>query len=241
METTPQVPPVEEKRRSNLLTPERGVDVRLKDILKLFGLQILLGVIALLLYPKSLPENNRMFLDPLMSLLFLWAYLRYGYWPSFAEFGLTKEKFLGSLKAGVLWGVGAQAASIVVGLTLPLILGPWSEWAKISPEAPLYLWGWVSFFLRVVIFAPIIEEIMMRGIIFGTVRHKYGRRWAIGITTVVFALLHGINPVTIGQILIPAIAFVLLYEREGNLAAPVIAHASFNLIAVLLQLLYPFF
>lgn len=240
METTPPVPQVEKKRRSNLLTPEQGVDVRLKDILKLFGLQILLGVIALLLYPKSLPENNRAFLDPLTSLVFLWAYRHYDYWPSFAEFGLTKEKFLGSLKVGVLWGVGAQGLSIVVGLILQYILGPWSEWAKIAPDVPIYLWGWASFFLRAVIFAPLIEEIMMRGIVFGTARHKYGRGWAIGITTVVFALMHGFNPVTLGQIVIPAIAFVLLYEREGNLAAPVIAHACFNFIALAVQLIYPY-
>lgn len=240
METTPEVPQVK-KRRSNLLTPEQGVDVRFKDILKLFGFYILLSAIAYLLYPKSLPENNSMFLEPLMSLLFLWAYRHYGYWPSFADFGLTKEKFRGSLKTGALWGVVAQVASTVVGLVLPLILGPWSEWAKISPEVPLYFWGWASFFLRVVIFAPIIEEIIFRGIIFGTTRHKYGRRWALVITTLFFTLLHGINPVQFVQILIPAIAFVLLYERDrNNLAAPIIAHACFNLISTLLSLVESF-
>ncbi len=233
METTPQVPPVENKRRSNLLTPEQGLDVRLKDILKLFGFFLLLQTIGMLLYPSSLPENNRAVFDPLMSLLFLWSYNHYGYWPSFADFGLTKEKFLGSLRKGLLWAVGAQGLSYILGKILPIILGPWAKWAETSMDVPVYLWGWVAFFIRVVIFAPIIEEIIFRGIVFGTIRHKSGRRWALVITTLAFTLLHGVNPVSFVQILIPGIAFVLLYEREGSLAAPVITHAGFNLISTL--------
>lgn len=236
METTPQVPPVDNKRRSNLLTPEQGIDVRWKDILKLLGLHLLLQIIGMFLYPSSLPEANRGVFDPLMSLLLLWAYRHYGYWPSFEAFGLAKERFLASWKRGLLWGVGAHILSTIVGWVLPLILGSWAEWADIATDAPVFFWGWLAFLIRVVIFAPIVEEIIFRGVIFSTTRHKYGRRWAFIITTAVFTIMHGINPVGFVQILIPAIAFLLLYEREGSLAGPIIAHGTFNLISTLVLL-----
>lgn len=216
-----------------MLTPEQGMDVRFKDILKLFGFLVLLEVVVILLYPRSLPENNRVAFEPVAGLLFLWTYSRYGFWPSFSDFGLTKEKFLRGLKTGVLWGVGAHILSTIAGLVLPLVLGPWAEWADIPIAVPSAFWGWIGLLIQVVIFTPIVEEIIFRGVIFSTTRYKYGRRWALIITTLFFTLLHGVNPVGFVQVLIPGIAFVLLYEREGNLAAPVITHACFNLISTI--------
>lgn len=236
METTPQVPPVDNKRRSNLLTPEQGIDVRLKDILKLLGFFILLQGLSYLLYPKSLPESNSMLFYPLTGLLFLWAYKHYGYWPSFAALGITKENFKSNLKLGWLWGAGAQVVSVAVNFLLTAILGPWAEWAELSSESPTFLWGWAAHAINVVIFAPILEEIIFRGAIFGTAKQKRGRLWAYIISGVVFALMHGINPVMFGQIFVVSASLTLLYERQGNLAAPIIAHGVFNLIATVVIL-----
>lgn len=236
METTLQAPPAEPKRRSNLLTPEQGLDVGLKDILKLLGFYgVFLQGIAILLYPKSLPEGNSMLLYPFTAILFLWAYRKYGFWPSLAQFGLTHERFRSSWKAGLLWGVGAQALSIAIGLALTEILGPWADWGKLTAEPPQYLWGWATHLISVVVFAPWVEEIIFRGIIFRTAKLKLGRTWALIITAVVFTLLHGVNPVTVGQILLVSTILTLLYERTDNLAAPVIAHGVFNLIATVVQ------
>lgn len=239
METTPQVPPVDNKRRSNLLTPELGVDIRFKDILKLLGFFILLQGLSYLLYPKSLPESNSMLFYPLMCLLFLWAYKRYDYWPSFAAFGITKENFKCNLKVGWLWGAGTQVVSVGVHFLLAAILGPWAEWAQLQTEPPLYAWGWAVHIIGAVVFAPLIEEIIFRGVIFGTANQKRGRIWAYIITGVVFSLMHGINPVTFGQIFVVSASLTLLYERQGNLAAPIIAHGVFNLVASVIMLLCP--
>lgn len=225
-----------EKRRSNLLTPEQGFDVKLQDVLKLFGLYFLLQMVSMMLYPRTWPENNQTLFWPFMFVVFLWVYINSEYWPSLADFGLTKQGLLANLKVGAIWGLGAQAASVVLGLTLPHILGPAAEWAKIESPTPLYFWGWALFFVVAVIVAPLVEELITRGVIYGTLRHNYGMRPAIIGSTLFFALMHGVNPVTFIQMLIPGVALAVLYERQGSLAAPVITHAVFNLIAFVVYL-----
>lgn len=237
MQTRVQMPPRKIQRRSNLLIPELGIDVNEWDTIKLiFLFYIVLTPLARFLYPKSLPASNSLLFFPVASLLFLWLYQYFGFWPSLAEFGLTKDKFKGSLKSGILAGQASQAIGIGIGWLIVKVIGPSrAEWGYVPMEPPLYAWGWAVHLVSAIILGPLVEELIFRGVSFEVAKYKYGRPIAIGYTALFFAIMHGFNPVRIGQITVSGIIYVLVYEREGNLAAPVIAHGVHNLVATLLS------
>ena len=91
-----------------------------------------------------------------------------------------------------------------------------------------------------VLLAPIVEETLFRGALFGTIRNK-SRLLAYVVSTVVFSVNHlwGYS-LTDPSILIyslqyiPAsIALAWCYERSDTLVAPVVLHALINLIGAI--------
>jgi membrane protease YdiL (CAAX protease family) len=110
---------------------------------------------------------------------------------------------------------------------------------------------WEQIFLKVMAIgvAPIVEEILFRGVLQTTlIQYGWGalipqfmhptaipkdyrppasQRWAaIAITSVLFALLHPLDHFPIIFALSVGLGYV--YERTGNLWAPIILHAGFN-------------
>jgi membrane protease YdiL (CAAX protease family) len=89
-----------------------------------------------------------------------------------------------------------------------------------------------------VLAAPVTEELVFRGCIYGVVR-KYGGRMAAVIgTSVLFALIHGHVPSLPGLFLL-AVGLALVYERTGSLWAPVGFHAAFNAITIVAAVFFP--
>jgi membrane protease YdiL (CAAX protease family) len=88
-----------------------------------------------------------------------------------------------------------------------------------------------------VIVAPLVEEILFRGILYPTIKQAGRPRLALWITSVFFALTH-VNTVTFVPLLFLAVVLALIYEHTGNLIAPMIAHSSFN-AANLLLIIFP--
>lgn len=89
-----------------------------------------------------------------------------------------------------------------------------------------------------VIVAPVAEEFIFRGYLFGVVR-KYGGRWcAIGTTSLLFAAIHLHAPSFAGLFLLGCLLAVL-YERTGRLWVPICMHMTFNAVSVAVALLWP--
>jgi membrane protease YdiL (CAAX protease family) len=86
--------------------------------------------------------------------------------------------------------------------------------------------------------APLTEELVFRGCFYGVLRQVGGRWLAIGVTAVVFALIHG-HAASIPGLLILAVALALLYEVTGSLWAPLALHAVFNGLSLLGTILGP--
>lgn len=77
--------------------------------------------------------------------------------------------------------------------------------------------------------APIAEEVVFRGLLYGWLRRHLGVALGAGLSAFAFAVAHGI------VILIPALFVVgviaaLMYERSRSLWPPIILHATFNTI-----------
>lgn len=95
--------------------------------------------------------------------------------------------------------------------------------------------GWdgrIAVAVVAVVAAPLTEELLFRGCLYGVIRSSYGRLPAILATSVLFALIHGHAPSLPGLIVLAA-GLALIYERCGSLWAPVAMHASFNCINVI--------
>jgi membrane protease YdiL (CAAX protease family) len=83
-------------------------------------------------------------------------------------------------------------------------------------------------FMVLVVVAPIVEEVIFRGILYGKLRQSALPRWAsIGITSLLFALAHG--QVNVGiDVFVLSVMACLLRDATGSIWASVILHMMKN-------------
>lgn len=141
-------------------------------------------------------------------------------------------------------------AGMALVLSLPAILAAqWAAYAVLGPDTapqPIvsYLMenpGWrerLAVAAIAIVAAPLIEELVFRGCLYGVVRQRLGRFAAIGATSAVFALIHA-HAATIPALFVLAVSLALLYEATGSLWAPILAHAAFNAMNVAGSLYWP--
>lgn len=92
--------------------------------------------------------------------------------------------------------------------------------------------------LLAIVMAPLAEEFIFRGYIFGVARQYIGRWPAILLNSLVFAFIHGHIPAFLGLCVL-AIFLTLVYERTGSLWAPILLHAFFNTVTIIGTLCFP--
>ena len=91
-------------------------------------------------------------------------------------------------------------------------------------------------FLFLLIEAPVLEELLFRGVLFSGLT-KIMPIWpAILLSGLVFAVIH-VNAATLIPLWFLGCAFAWLYARTGTLLAPMAAHFTFNAVNLILCLL----
>ena len=89
-----------------------------------------------------------------------------------------------------------------------------------------------------VVVAPLGEEIIFRGYIYGVAR-RFAGRWAAAIfSALLFAAIHAHIP-ALAPLAVLALALTFVYESTGSLWAPILMHATFNAITLILSLAWP--
>ncbi len=83
--------------------------------------------------------------------------------------------------------------------------------------------------LSVVVFAPICEELLFRGVLYPSLRDLGHRRMAIAASSLLFAAIHGSLALML-PLTVLAVALVWLYEKTGSIIAPILMHAAFNAV-----------
>lgn len=81
---------------------------------------------------------------------------------------------------------------------------------------------------------PITEEILFRGLLYGRLKGFLSRGWAILFAAVLFALYHG-NMVQIIYAFPMGLILIWLYEKWGDIKAPIAFHMAANLVSVLMN------
>lgn len=162
----------------------------------------------------------------------------------FGVFMVRNKKFLqvfkgkkSSLGNAILWGVigfflalGGQMLAAVIETMIGITPGSdntamLSDIAKVSP----------IIIISIVLFAPFLEEIIFRRILFGGIYQKTNFWIAAIASAVIFAAVHN----EFEHILIymaPGLIFSYLYYRTKRLLTPMIAHLLMNGFVVFLQL-----
>lgn len=106
---------------------------------------------------------------------------------------------------------------------------------EVFKEAPLYI------VFVAVIFAPIVEEILFRGIIYRTLRFYKFKYIALLISSFLFGVLHVYESILISRYEDLWFIFVymaiglfmgVIYEKSGDILAPIALHMVYNAIAV---------
>jgi len=101
--------------------------------------------------------------------------------------------------------------------------------------------GWqnrAAVFGLAVLAAPVTEELIFRGCLYGILREALGRRIAILVSAIIFALIHGHLP-SLPGLMVLAAGLALVYERCGSLWAPISMHAAFNALTILTAIFLP--
>lgn len=153
-----------------------------------------------------------------------------------AAFGLSRARALllaGASLAGLLAVIAPAALvghgwqRVLTALGVPITPQPVIEWF-LKLKDPRLLAGLV---LLAVVGAPVVEEVIFRGILHPFLRRRFGFAGALLLSSAAFAGFHLHLP-SLAPLFVLAAALTLLYEWGGNLGACVAMHAGFNAIAV---------
>ena len=118
----------------------------------------------------------------------------------------------------------ALAMNNVIALTpLPVWFTGYEDTNQVIYEGGLLLQ-----ILSAGIFACIVEEVSMRGVVYGRMKRYFGKTAAMFLSALVFGIYH-LNVVQGVYAFVLGLYFVWLYERYQSLWASCIAHMSANL------------
>jgi membrane protease YdiL (CAAX protease family) len=147
------------------------------------------------------------------------------------DLGLRFER--SDLRWGLAFGFGGLVLTIPAAALWSRVVGP--EQAN-SAVAELFAGQRfdtamaIGVFLVVWLVAPVCEEIVYRGLLWGALcRHVTSRWWAFGLTTLCFALAH-FEFTRTPLLLVIAVPIGLARLYTGRLGASIIAHQLNNLL-----------
>jgi membrane protease YdiL (CAAX protease family) len=150
-----------------------------------------------------------------------YSLVRFVYWRAGTEgvpriFGQDVPR---ALTWGVLGGIAAAVAGVAyIGIGRSLDLLP-------VPPHPGFTAGLWIVGLAVVA-APLFEEFIFRGLIFGGLRRSLGPIAATLASAAIFAIVH--PPGSVIPVFVMAVCAAFVYARTRMLAAPMLVHAIYN-------------
>jgi uncharacterized protein len=87
----------------------------------------------------------------------------------------------------------------------------------------------IIFGFTAIVLAPVVEEILFRGIAYKAIRDQGYPKVALICSSLLFGVIH-FSLMTLIPLTFFAIVLAVLYERTGNLMASITAHSVFNAI-----------
>ncbi|MFA7328882.1 MAG: type II CAAX endopeptidase family protein, partial [Candidatus Ratteibacteria bacterium] len=164
----------------------------------------------------------------------------------FAIFYLLWRRYIGIWQLGLnTWrreylrgGLWAYLSIIPILILAGALLGLFRK--TVLPEQEIYnlLTGLTSlpvsllFLVIVGLIGPLLEEIIFRGFLFGTLRNSFGPRRSMVYSSLIFAALHH-SLAAFLPIFFLAMVLAYLYEKTGSLWPSIVLHMTNNTVATL--------
>ena len=197
---------------------------------------ILVPIIYLLVGPDKMTDAGANVIYYLISFAFVlvafWSFLRESF-----------DRFVGNLRGALLAMVIAYAIQLVLSLGLQALMGVFGELETPNNDAigELANLEYKKMFAVAVLMAPITEEVLFRGVLFGSLAQKH--RWLGWVVSVaVFCLYHVWQFAVVEQdwtVLISAIEYIPLtvaitycYDRTQTIWTPIFFHIFTNSLAL---------
>jgi ABC-2 type transport system permease protein len=153
------------------------------------------------------------------------------YWRS-KTLGIPRIFAAGMAKA-LGWGIGAGLAAAAAGAFYLYALRRLDLFQDVMRESARGLSANIWIPLLAVIAAPIFEEFIFRGLIFGGLRRSLGALPAIVASAAVFAIVH--PPASMIPVFGLGLCTALAFDRTKMLLAPMIVHSIYNAVVLALQ------
>jgi ABC-2 type transport system permease protein len=138
------------------------------------------------------------------------------------------------VRRALLWGAGGGLAAALVGVAYLIVIARLG-WFPAAPGGALALTPTTMIWLGAlaVAAAPVFEEFIFRGLIFGGLRRSLGLGGAMLASAAVFAIVH--PPTSVAPVFVLGLTAALVYERTRMLAAPMAVHAIYNAVILAFQ------
>ena len=199
-------------------------------ILYLAALNVLAGLVVLIFGMETYRMHG--VLVSLATMIILTPVLYYIYRGDKIK---QTEFFSGGKKARVLTYLVMTVLSFSLALGLNLLIAA-TKIQEVFPEynqAAEQMFGesGIVVLLATLIAAPVMEELIFRGLCYGRIRQFTGKGMTILLTGLLFGLYH-MNLVQFIYATVMGIFFALLYERYRDIRLTMAAHFAANLCAV---------
>jgi membrane protease YdiL (CAAX protease family) len=175
---------------------------------------------------------------PCMSFLYLRKFTK--------QISISREELYvphGGILKDIIYGIGGYCASIpVLFLSAIMIVPLVNRLEKVfpTPSNPAVEFilssktavEWALVFILIACLAPVIEEIVFRGILQNAIKRRAGPWIAIVCSGCIFSLLHPQLPIGFLPILVLGITFGILAEARKSLIPSIVAHGINNGIII---------
>lgn len=149
------------------------------------------------------------------------------------------------------WKMAAIAIGLLVAAYPLIILAQAIVYHFTSPEArpqevvtflvESQSWGErIAIGVLAIGIAPLTEELIFRGYLYGVIRRYRNRFWAILVSAAIFAAIHVHLPAMPGLFIL-AVLLAVAYEWSGSLWTSILMHACFNAVSVYVAIFHPQF
>lgn len=169
------------------------------------------------------------FLSGVTTLFILWLFFKLMDRSPAKSCGMAKT----DIKALLLSALAGAGSCVAVLLMMAVVPFP-EAWMDVYNEESAVLSEGLDIFtvLATVVMAPIIEEIIFRGLIYRSLRSAMPRVVAALLTSVTFGVVHGTIIWFIYTFLL-SLLLIFLLEATGSLLSCIVAHAAFNIVGQL--------
>lgn len=161
------------------------------------------------------------------------------------QWGIFKRDFNMNMIYGCLIGLGLMlGASYIGGIITFALQGGVQSSANQGAIESMLVTHKLLMILPTVLFAPILEEIIFRGMLFGWI-YELSPKLAHVFSGFIFGFIHIMNSVMSGDVsewaqifsyMFMGMVLSYLYEKRNTIYVPMLAHVSNNLLSVIMIL-----